>query len=81
MSIEEVWAGPPGGYTIVRDTEGRQVCWMRLPCDEMGRASEARGWSILEDEFGNVTISPSISLKQGDKELFHGFLTQGRFIW
>lgn len=44
-----------------------------------GHSCNLRGHTVVEHEDGTITVSPSILVYQGKKELWHGFLERG--VW
>lgn len=37
------------------------------------------GWQITEHEDGTVSVHPSIKIMEGEREVWHGYLTKGQW--
>lgn len=67
LSVPGAVAGPWRGQWMVNTPNGH-----------LGMINTKK-WTIIEHEDGTITVSPSISVRNADQELWHGFLEAG--IW
>ncbi len=73
----DIFHAPNGAYGKNPRVEGR---WeIKTPNGYYGGLKEGV-WSIVEDEDGAITVSPSIRVSDAqDREMWHGFLEHG--VW
>lgn len=48
-------------------------------CTPNGYVGNLQGHDVTEHEDGTITVSPSILVSDGEKELWHGYLERG--VW
>lgn len=64
----------PGEYGKRPDNESIWWC-----CTPNGHYGNLGGHDVTEHEDGTITVSPSIAVTYGDREVWHGFLERG--VW
>lgn len=71
----EVFNGPNGSYGRV-ERDGSPVWYVKTPNGHVGDVSRHE---VVEHDDGTITVSPSILVSSGARELWHGYLERG--VW
>lgn len=69
----------PGDYGFAVYPDGRRVLHIRCPTGDPPVYGNCAAHDVVEHEDGTVTVSPSILVRDGDRELWHGYLERG--VW